>query len=201
MHDLDYVPAPDQYKPSIFGALLSSRLNTLNESSQHRDFYTSHDARRKHSRARSHDRLSSGTSTPRKIHWYDKPEASSVTNLLAQSALSTAVPGSSRALPRPQTPRPKSWASAADAHDDVVTEISDIIARRKYLVKLVNALMRYGAPTHRLEEYLAASARSLAIDADFLYIPGAMVCTFIDHSIYANNVEIVRRSAGLDFGR
>jgi uncharacterized membrane protein YjjP (DUF1212 family) len=61
--------------------------------------------------------------------------------------------------------------------------------------------MRYGAPTHRLEEYLAASARSLAIDAEFLYMPGAMICTFIDHSIYANNVEIVRRSAGLDFAR
>ena len=201
LHDLDYVPAPEHYKPSIFGALLSSKLNSLNETSQLRDFYSSFEP--KHIRARSQDRLSSGTATPRKIHWYDEPESNSVTNLLAQSALSstgTAAPGTAKAVPRPATARPKSWGSS-EPNKEVINEVSDILARRKYLTKLCGALMKYGAPTHRLEEYLAASARSLAIDADFLFIPGAMVCTFIDHSIYANNVEIVRRTTGLDFGR
>lgn len=181
---------------------MSSKLNSLNDAPQQRDYSSIFEP--KHTRARSHDRLSSGTATPtRKIHWYDGPDSSSVTNLLAQSALSTtgtAAPNTARAVPRPRAARPKSSASI-DLNSEVVNEVSDIIARRKYLTKLCAALMKYGAPTHRLEEYLAASARSLAIDADFLFVPGAMVCTFIDHSIYANNVEIVRRTTGLDFGR
>lgn len=215
VHDLDYVPAPEQYKPSVFGALLSSKLNSLHQEAHTapRDFYYSFD--KKHKRARSQDRASSGTSTP-KVRWYDKPESNSVTNLLAQSALSTTspgLPGTARALPRSRAPRPKSEGPeyfnnfthhrgpSVDSNEELIGEVSDIIARRKYLTKLCAALMKYGAPTHRLEEYLSASARSLAIDADFMFIPGAMMCTFIDNSIYANNVELVRKSAGLDFGR
>jgi len=85
--------------------------------------------------------------------------------------------------------------------NDIVAEVADILARRTYLTKLCDAFMRYGAPTHRVEEYLAASARALLIDAQFLYIPGAMMCTFIDNTIRANSVELVRRKEGLDFGR
>jgi len=84
---------------------------------------------------------------------------------------------------------------------DIVAEVADILARRTYLIKLCDALMRYGAPTHRVEEYLAASARALLIDAQFMYIPGAMMCTFIDNTIRANSVELIRRTEGLDFGR
>ena len=226
VYDIDYIPAPEQYKPSIFGALLTSKLNILHSETQAktppRDYYTgftdgSKDSR-PHSRSRSQDRLS-GTSTP-KIRWYDKPENSSVTNLLAQSMLSTTAPGApgtATALPRSNRPRPRSTGSEIlipmdqqykrvsksdeSIHESLIDEVSDIIARRNYLTKLCSAFMRYGAPTHRLEEYLSSSARSLLIDADFMFIPGAMICTFIDHSIYANNVEIVRRSAGLDLGK
>ncbi|KPI43128.1 uncharacterized protein AB675_1781 [Cyphellophora attinorum] len=220
VHDLDYIPAPEQYKPSIFGALLTSKLNTLQHESQaqraqQREFYSNFES--KHGRSRSHDRLS-GSSTP-KVRWYDKPESSSVTNLLAQATLSTTTPGlpntaSAGTFPRSIKPRPRSTGSEytisdqflkrgsqLDLNDALVDEVSDIIARRKYLTKLCGALMKYGAPTHRLEEYLSASARALAIDADFMFIPGAMMCTFIDHSIYANNVEIVRKSASLDLGK
>lgn len=83
----------------------------------------------------------------------------------------------------------------------LITEVADIIARRDYLIKLCGALMEYGAPTHRIEEYLGASARALLIDADFLHIPGAMICTFADRTIHANNVDIVRKRGGLDFAR
>lgn len=98
-------------------------------------------------------------------------------------------------------PRHSATSAYIDLQGAVVAEVAEIIACRKYLTKLCGALMRYGAPTHRLEEYLRASARALLIDADFLYIPGAMVCTFYDHTIQANNVEVVRGISGLDFGR
>ena len=37
--------------------------------------------------------------------------------------------------------------------------IAEIISRHKYMVKLCRALMEFGAPTHRLEAYMAMSAR------------------------------------------
>lgn len=91
--------------------------------------------------------------------------------------------------------------SKQNSRYDVVAEVADIIARRRYLIKLCGAFMQYGAPTHRIEEYLAASARALLIDAQFMYIPGAMMCTFIDSTIQSNSVELVRNKEGLDFGR
>lgn len=143
-----------------------------------------------------------------------------------QAALSTASPGvaGTGAIPRPRAMRPKSADmistavdiithggrnqsqqrfsnSALESHVGLISEVADIIARRDYLIKLCGALMEYGAPTHRLEEYLSASARALLIDADFLHVPGAVICTFADRTIHANNVDIVRKRGGLDFAR
>ncbi|KAG6316563.1 hypothetical protein E4U22_006978, partial [Claviceps purpurea] len=42
--------------------------------------------------------------------------------------------------------------------------MSSILAREKYLVKLCRALIMYGAPKHRLEEYMSMSSRALEIE-------------------------------------
>ncbi|MBA7491020.1 hypothetical protein ES702_01564 [subsurface metagenome] len=254
--DIDYVPTPEKYKPSIFGAILTSRLNDLQEattqattqqttyqqqsrphtanpqSSDYLDLARRHAPfKPKHQRSTSADPFagSSGASTPTlKPKWYEKPEhASSLANLLVQAGISSsspAVPETSGYIPRrgrdspplrPSglistavemihggTPKGRSKINARqDAKYDVVAEVADIIARRRYLIKLCGAFMRYGAPTHRIEEYLAASARALLIDAQFMYIPGAMMCTFIDSTIQSNSVELVRKAEGLDFAR
>lgn len=250
--DLDYVPTPDKYKPSIFGAILTSRLNDLQEaatkatsqatskqqqqqnipnnytqSSDYLDLARKHAPfRPKHQRSSSADPFakSSGASTPtNKPKWYERPEhASSLANLLVQAGIqssSPAVPETSGTVPRrgrdSPTSKPHGLISTAvdmihgrskinarhTAKYDVVAEVADIIARRRYLIRLCGAFMRYGAPTHRIEEYLAASARALLIDAQFMYIPGAMMCTFIDSTIQSNSVELVRKPEGLDFAR
>ena len=239
--DLEHSPPAEHYRPSIFGALLTSKLNTLlQDNNQQREYL--HGAgrhhggldplnmsRSDHKRSRSYDPSpsapSSGTATPaRKVKWYDRSANSSMASLLATAALSSAspaLPKTSGMIPRPHlrrhrsaeyTPlsldmedgmayRQKGFSGTIDQQDDVVTELAEIIACRKYLIKLCAALMEYGAPTHRLEVYLGASARALLIDAQFLYVPGAMICTFMDHTIHANNVEVVRTAAGLDFDR
>lgn len=244
LYDSDYVPAPDKYKPSIFGAILTSKLHDIQESSQQQQQqqYQNSQAqpkyadyldlarrsapnRPKHQRLFSHDFSlpSSGTATPsKKPKWYEQPEhASSLANMLVQAGISStgvAAPGASSAIPRSTPPHKPSGmiASAVDmiqnggrrksaskqnSRYDVVAEVADIIARRRYLIKICGAFMQYGAPTHRIEEYLAASARALLIDAQFMYIPGAMMCTFIDSTIQSNSVELVRNKEGLDFGR
>jgi len=235
--DLDYVPTPENYKPSIFGAILTSRLHELQrESDQWRNQLSTYTKPRKevprkpkHLRSRSYASTAStsGTATPStKPRWYEKPERSSSTaNMLVQAGISSTgpgVPSTSDAMPRRSLSSHRSSGLVSTAVDmirngpkkgrgrsgqrsnqqkDIVAELADILARRTYLIKLCDAFMRYGAPTHRIEEYLAASARALLIDAQFMYIPGAMMCTFIDNTLRANSVELVRRTEGLDFGR
>jgi uncharacterized membrane protein YjjP (DUF1212 family) len=61
--------------------------------------------------------------------------------------------------------------------------------------------MLFGAPTHRLEEYLTMTARVLEIDGHFLYLPGCMLISFDDRSTHTTEVRIVRETEGIDLGR
>ncbi|KAL6709799.1 hypothetical protein ACN47E_000584 [Coniothyrium glycines] len=79
--------------------------------------------------------------------------------------------------------------------------LAGTLARQNYLRKLCKALMMYGAPTHRLEEYLNMSARVLEIEAQFLYMPGCMIIAFDDSSVHTSEVKLVRTSQGVDLGK
>lgn len=68
-------------------------------------------------------------------------------------------------------------------------------------MRLCKALMMYGAPTHRLEEYMRMSARVLEIDAQFLYIPGSMIMSFDDNTTHTTEVKLVKVGQGLDLGK
>lgn len=83
----------------------------------------------------------------------------------------------------------------------ITKHIAQILSRHRYLVKLCRALMMYGAPTHRLEEYMAMSARVLEIEGQFLYLPGCMIISFDDSSTHTAEVKIVRTPQGLDLGK
>jgi uncharacterized membrane protein YjjP (DUF1212 family) len=61
--------------------------------------------------------------------------------------------------------------------------------------------MSYGAPTHRLEEYMKMSARVLEIDGQFLYLPGCMIISFDDVSTHTTEVKLVRAPQGVDLGK
>jgi len=83
----------------------------------------------------------------------------------------------------------------------ITVHIAETISRQRYLMKLCKALMMYGAPTHRLEEYMNMSARVLEIQAQFLYIPGSMIMSFDDPSTHTTEVKLVRVNQGLDLGK
>ena len=116
LHDLDYVPPPESYKPGIAGLVLTSALEKLQQ--------TGIDTRRfegklppydtkKHSRNHSSSPQSSGATTP----------------------------GGTR--------RPKWYEDNGGSDEKTLVQVADMITRRKYLLKLCEALMLYGAPTHR----------------------------------------------------
>ncbi|KAK2020502.1 DUF1212-domain-containing protein [Colletotrichum zoysiae] len=97
---------------------------------------------------------------------------------------------------------PRSSKSAkADDKIRITKHIAQILSRHKYLVKLCRALMMYGAPTHRLEEYMKMSARVLEIEGQFLYIPGCMIISFDDSATHTTEVKIVRSAHGVDLGK
>ncbi|KZF19635.1 DUF1212-domain-containing protein, partial [Xylona heveae TC161] len=83
----------------------------------------------------------------------------------------------------------------------ITVHIAEILSRQRYLLKICRALMAYGAPTHRLEEYLKMSARVLEIEGQFLYIPGCMVISFDDPSTHTTEVKLVRTAQGVDLGK
>jgi uncharacterized membrane protein YjjP (DUF1212 family) len=83
----------------------------------------------------------------------------------------------------------------------ITVHIAETLSRQRYLLKLCRALMSYGAPTHRLEEYMKMSARVLEIDGQFLYMPGCMIISFDDASTHTTEVKLVRAAQGVDLGK
>ncbi|KAI9843488.1 MAG: hypothetical protein M1838_002606 [Thelocarpon superellum] len=83
----------------------------------------------------------------------------------------------------------------------ITVHIAETLSRQKYLLKLCRALMYYGAPTHRLEEYMKMTARVLEIDSQFLYIPGCMIISFDDATTHTTEVKLVRTAQGVDLGK
>ncbi|KAK6526207.1 hypothetical protein TWF694_004827 [Orbilia ellipsospora] len=75
------------------------------------------------------------------------------------------------------------------------------LQKQRYVLQLCKALMLFGAPTHRLEEYLKMSSRVLDIEGQFLYLPGCMIISFDDPSTHTSNMQLVRVTQTLDLGK
>lgn len=173
----------------------------------------------------------SGTNTPhisgknsvRKTKWYEKPSAaassSSLVGLLDASMM-MGTPGVSNApaphkLSTSHPHLPPSGSSGmlysamhklAPKHEDpndllITVHIAEVLSRQQYLLTLCRALMIYGAPTHRLEEYMRMSARVLHIEGQFLYIPGCMIVSFDDSDLHTTEVKLVKATHGVDLGK
>lgn len=140
---------------------------------------------------------------PRK--WYEKsPSQSSASltgslknaspiNMLRRSRSSGAVTGASGI---------RRWARPKLEDEIRITvHIAELLSRQRYLIRLCRALMKFGAPTHRLEEYMRMTARVLEIDGQFLYIPGCMIISFDDASTHTTEVKVVRSNQGIDLGK
>ncbi|KAJ6135951.1 hypothetical protein N7512_001111 [Penicillium capsulatum] len=83
----------------------------------------------------------------------------------------------------------------------LTVHIAAILARQQYIMQLCRALMKYGAPTHRLEEYMRMTANVLDMNAQFMYIPGCMFMSFDDPLTRTAEVKIIRVIQGLDLSR
>lgn len=83
----------------------------------------------------------------------------------------------------------------------VTASVAGILQRQKYILKMCRALMLFGAPSHRLEEYLSTTAKVLDMECQFLYIPGCMIVSFDDVLTHTTEVKMVRAPQGVNLGK
>ncbi|ORY70980.1 uncharacterized protein BCR38DRAFT_404112 [Pseudomassariella vexata] len=163
---------------------------------------------------------SSGAATPTRRKWYKQEKNRSqdtLANLTKASAILSMDPnvgpriqqGEAESKTRPKHKRTHSASSKftamigkrAEQEARITIHVADILKRQEYIIKLCRALMLFGAPTHRLEEYLNMAAKVLEIRGQFLYIPGCMIISFDDIMTHTTEVKIVRTVQGVNLGK
>lgn len=80
----------------------------------------------------------------------------------------------------------------------ITLHIAEVLQRQRFILRLCRALMMFGAPTHRLEEYMVMTSRALEIEGQFLYIPGCMIVSFDDSSTHTSEMQLVRCNQGVN---
>ncbi|KAK6503280.1 hypothetical protein TWF481_008308 [Arthrobotrys musiformis] len=83
----------------------------------------------------------------------------------------------------------------------ITVHIAETLQRQRYLLKLCRALMLFGAPSHRIEDFLQISAAVLAINASFVYLPGTLIISFQDPQTHTSDVQVVKSGTALDLGK
>ncbi|GAV56175.1 hypothetical protein ZYGR_0BA00810 [Zygosaccharomyces rouxii] len=113
--------------------------------------------------------------------------------------------GSNSELPSFKNTRPKKhkkhlpkFKKKMAAEAKITVHIADLLQRHRFILRMCKGLMMYGAPTHRLEEYMIMTSRVLEIDGQFLYLPGCMFVSFGDATTRTSEVQLVRCAQGLN---
>ncbi|KAJ5209232.1 hypothetical protein N7449_003611 [Penicillium cf. viridicatum] len=171
--------------------------------------------------SRSAESAPTGAPTPtgkkqKPLKWYKKPQNTSTSTLIgggADNFSGASTPVSSEILSQASKRRDNQGGGAAGGgggggrnmrlEDEirVTVHIAEIICRQRYIMQLCRALMLFGAPTHRLEEYMQMTSKVLEVDSQFLYLPGCMLMSFDDPSTRTTEVKLVRVAQGIDLAR
>lgn len=94
-----------------------------------------------------------------------------------------------------------SGSSATWHLDHQAMTIADRLASQEYLLMMCRALMRLGAPTHRLEEYMIMASRKLCIQGSFQYLPNCMIVSFDDPITHTTELKLVKEPPAVDLGK
>lgn len=75
-----------------------------------------------------------------------------------------------------------------------------MLNRQMFLTRLAQALMTFGAPSHRIESQLLSAAKILEVDAEFIHIPGVIMCSFGDQETKTSELHFVKCGGRLSLG-
>ncbi|KAJ7904657.1 DUF1212-domain-containing protein [Mycena olivaceomarginata] len=78
--------------------------------------------------------------------------------------------------------------------------VTSMINRQDFLLKLARALMTFGAPSHRIESQLLAAARILEVEAEFIHLPGVIICSFGDQELGCSETHFIKCGGRLSLG-
>lgn len=107
-------------------------------------------------------------------------------------------------VPRIPKPDPRKIGKKLKRKDQklrITVHIADILQRQRFIIRMCKALMLFGAPTHRLEEYMVMTSRVLEIDGQFVYFPGTMIVAFGDAATRTSEVHLVRCAQGVNLSK
>lgn len=197
-----YVEPPSHYR----GGVLSSLLKLYGQQENAPQFQ-----RGRHSRRGSSSSISQRGLSPdpnwkqsRPQRWYDKSPNLSSTSLsgsTVKDSFSSPISMLKRSRSRSSLSSKRMGKPMLEEEIRITVHIADLLARQRYLIRLCRALMKYGAPTHRMEEYMKMTARVLEIESQFLYLPGCMIISFDDASTHTAEVKVVRSNQGVELGK
>ncbi|TQV93670.1 hypothetical protein V2A60_004158 [Cordyceps javanica] len=127
----------------------------------------------------------------KRTKWYQDPDMKKSTSSLPRLSALAPPTAEQRRLKRQRRRQQKK----------LTVHVASVLARQRYIMQLCRALMAYGAPTHRLEQYMVMTAGILDVSAQFLYMPGCMVMSFDDRETHTAQVKLVRAVQGMDLSR
>ncbi|GAA5830096.1 hypothetical protein JCM11251_006873 [Rhodosporidiobolus azoricus] len=84
----------------------------------------------------------------------------------------------------------------------ITAHVAAIIERQQFILKLARAFMMFGAPSHRLEAQIQATARVLELPhCAAMYLPNCMLINFADPATCTSDIKFLKQPGGLDFGK
>ncbi|KAJ2507610.1 pheromone-regulated protein prm10, partial [Coemansia sp. RSA 2052] len=79
--------------------------------------------------------------------------------------------------------------------------IHKLLLHQRFLCRLAQAMMQFGAPLHHLEDNLSRMARHLCITATFTTMPGLVLISVEDAATFTSETKIIRCPNGYDMHR
>ncbi|KAF9544468.1 hypothetical protein EC957_012070 [Mortierella hygrophila] len=79
--------------------------------------------------------------------------------------------------------------------------LADIMLRQDLLIRLCKSLIRYGAPSHRIELAMEAMCKTFGVDGSFAFLPGLMMISFGDSDTHTSETHLIKCAQGFDMGR
>lgn len=80
----------------------------------------------------------------------------------------------------------------------ITLHVAAILQRQEFLLKLARALMMFGAPTHRIETQMQATARILDVQLRCIYFPSLMLVSFGDDLTHTSDTRFIKQPTLLD---
>ncbi|KAF9194549.1 hypothetical protein BGZ51_009112 [Haplosporangium sp. Z 767] len=93
---------------------------------------------------------------------------------------------------------PTLYSLSAEEKMRITFAVADILQRQDYVLRLARAMIKFGAPSHRLEDAVDHTARTLELNLQCVYMPNVMIIAFTDYETHTSETHLLKVSAGLN---